>query len=42
MKPAKNLRTLLRVLRLLRARRITLQRLKLLAQAMDAPARPWS
>jgi hypothetical protein len=42
MKPTMSLRTLLRVLRLLRARRITLQRLKLLAQAMDAPARPWS
>ena len=42
LKPAKNLPTLLRILRLLRARRINLQRLKLLAQAMDAPARPWS
>ena len=42
MKPRKNLRTAWRVLQLLRARRLTLQRLKLLAQAMDAPARPWS
>ncbi|MGZ5268973.1 MAG: VOC family protein [Ramlibacter sp.] len=42
LKPARNLRTLLRILRLLRDKRITLQRLKLLAQAMDAPARPWS
>jgi hypothetical protein len=42
MKPAKNLRTLLRILSLLRHKRISLQRLKLLAQAMDAPARPWS
>jgi hypothetical protein len=42
LKPARNARTLLRILRLLRDKRITLQRLKLLAQAMDAPARPWS
>jgi hypothetical protein len=42
MKPALNPRALLQVLRLLRARRITLQRLKLLSRAMDAPARPWS
>ena len=42
LKPPKNLRTLLRIVRLLREKRITLQRLKLLAQAMDAPARPWS
>ena len=42
MKPRKNLGTLLRVWRLLRTGRITMQRLKLLAQAMDAPARPWS
>jgi hypothetical protein len=42
MKPRKNLSTLLRVLGLIRAKRISVQRLKLLAQAMDAPARPWS
>ena len=41
MKPGKNLRTLLRVLKLLRRRRITPQRLKLLGAALDAPARPW-
>lgn len=42
MKPRKNLRSALLVLRLLREKRITVQRLKLLAQAMGAPARPWS
>jgi hypothetical protein len=42
MKPRKNLRTLLRVFRLLRRRAITPQRLKLLGAALDAPARPWS
>src|SRR4030095_15629454 len=41
MKPGKNLRTLLTVLKLLRQRRITPQRLKLLAAAADTPARPW-
>jgi Glyoxalase/Bleomycin resistance protein/Dioxygenase superfamily len=41
MKPKKDLRTLLRVLGLLRRRQITLQRLKLISQALDAPARPW-
>jgi hypothetical protein len=41
MKPRKNLRTLLRVLNLLRRRALTLDRLKLLAAALDAPARPW-
>ena len=41
MKPGKNLRTLLTVLKLLRQRRITPERLKLLAAAADAPARPW-
>ena len=40
-KPKKDLRTLLRVLGLLRRRQITLQRLKLISQALDAPARPW-
>jgi hypothetical protein len=42
MKPQKNLRTLLHVLGLLRRKAITPQRLKLLGQALDAPARPWS
>jgi hypothetical protein len=41
MKPKKNLRTLIRVLSLLRRKAITPQRLKLLSQALDAPARPW-
>ena len=41
-KPKKDLRTLLRVLGLLRRRQITLQRLKLISQALDAPARPWT
>jgi catechol 2,3-dioxygenase-like lactoylglutathione lyase family enzyme len=41
MKPKKDLRTLLRLLGLLRRRQITLQRLKLISQALDAPARPW-
>jgi hypothetical protein len=42
MKPQKNLRTLLHVLGLLRRKAIAPQRLKLLGQALDAPARPWS
>jgi hypothetical protein len=42
MKPQRNLRTLLRILRLVRGKRVSVQRLKLLAQAMEAPARPWS
>lgn len=42
MKPKKNLRTLVRVLGLLRRKAITLRRLKLLGQALDAPARPWA
>lgn len=42
MKPKKNLRTLLHVLGLLRRKAITPQRLKLFAQALDAPARPWA
>ena len=42
MKPAKSLRTLWQVLGLLRRKRITPQRLKLMSQALDAPARPWS
>ena len=42
MKPKKNLRTLLHVLGLLRRKAITPQRLKLLGQALDAPARPWA
>jgi hypothetical protein len=41
-KPKKDLRTLLRIFGLLRRRQITLERLKLIAQALDAPARPWS
>ncbi|MFZ1341715.1 VOC family protein [Thiothrix eikelboomii] len=42
MKPQKNLRTIIRILGLLRRKAISLQRLKLLGQALDAPARPWS
>jgi catechol 2,3-dioxygenase-like lactoylglutathione lyase family enzyme len=42
MKPRKNLRNLMRVIGLLRRKAITPQRLKLLGQALDAPARPWS
>jgi len=41
MKPKKNLSTLLRVLKLLRSRALTTERLKLLGTALDAPARPW-
>ncbi len=41
MKPKMNLRTLLRVLALLRSGAITPQRLKLLGSALGAPARPW-
>lgn len=41
MKPKKNLRTLLHVARLLRRGALTLERLKLLGRALDAPARPW-
>jgi hypothetical protein len=41
MKPQKNLPTLLRLLRLIRRKAITPQRLKLLSAALDAPARPW-
>jgi len=41
MKPRKNLRTLLRVLKLLRRGALTTERLKLLGAALDAPARPW-
>jgi len=41
MKPSKSLSTLLKVLRLLRRKAITPQRLKLLGAALDAPARPW-
>jgi hypothetical protein len=42
MKPKKNLGTLLRVLGLLRRKALTPQRLKLLGQALDTPARPWA
>ncbi|RZT97793.1 VOC family protein [Rivibacter subsaxonicus] len=41
MKPRKSLRTLLHVLKLVRRKAITPQRLKLLSAALDAPARPW-
>jgi hypothetical protein len=41
MKPRKNLRTVLQVLKLLRRKAITPQRLKLIGAALDAPARPW-
>ena len=41
MKPQKNLRTVLRLLSLIRRKLITPQRLKLLSAALDAPARPW-
>ena len=41
MKPKKNLRTLLHVLKLIRRKAITPQRLKLMSAALDAPARPW-
>ena len=41
MKPRKSLRTLLHVLKLVRRKAITPQRLKFLSAALDAPARPW-
>jgi len=41
MKPKKDLRTLLRIVGLLRRKAITPQRLKLLGEALDPPARPW-
>lgn len=41
MKPRKSLRNLLRIAGHLRAGRLTTQRLKLIATALDAPARPW-
>jgi hypothetical protein len=41
MKPKKDLRTLLRIVGLLRRKAITPERLKLLSEALDAPARPW-
>ncbi|MBV8503325.1 MAG: VOC family protein [Paucibacter sp.] len=41
MKPQKNLPTLLRLLKLIRRKAITPQRLQLLSAALDAPARPW-
>ena len=41
MKPKKNLPTLLHLLKLIRRKAITPQRLKLLSAALDAPARPW-
>ena len=42
MKPKKNLHTLLNILGLLRRKRITVQRLKLLGSALSVPARPWN
>ena len=41
MKPRKSLRMLLQVLKLVRRKAITPQRLKHLSAALDAPARPW-
>jgi hypothetical protein len=41
MKPKKNLRTVHQVLGLLRRKAITPERLKLIAAALEAPARPW-
>ena len=41
MKPKMNLRTLLRIARLLHAKRLTVQRLKLISAALNTPARPW-
>ena len=42
MKPKKNLRTLVHLLGLIRRKAISPQRLKLLSQALDTPARPWA
>ncbi len=41
MKPSKSPRNLLRVFQLIRAGRLKPQRLKLLGEALDPPARPW-
>jgi hypothetical protein len=41
MKPRKTLRNLVHVLGLLRRKAITVERLKLLSEALDSPARPW-
>jgi catechol 2,3-dioxygenase-like lactoylglutathione lyase family enzyme len=41
MKPKKDLRNLVHVLGLLRRKAITTERLKLLSDALDPPARPW-
>jgi catechol 2,3-dioxygenase-like lactoylglutathione lyase family enzyme len=41
MKPRMNPRTLLRIVRLLQTKRLTLQRLKLISAALAAPGRPW-
>ena len=41
MKPKMNLRTLLHIVRLLHAKRITVERLKLISAALNTPARPW-
>jgi hypothetical protein len=42
MKPKKSLPNLVQVLALVRRKAITTQRLKLLSEALDAPARPWN
>jgi hypothetical protein len=39
--PHMNVRTLLRIIGLLRTKRISVQRLKLVSAALKAPARPW-
>jgi catechol-2,3-dioxygenase len=41
MKPKKDLKSLLRIAGLLWRKKLTVQRLKLVSQALDAPARPW-
>ena len=41
MLPRKNLSTVWRIVRLLLAKRLTPQRVKLVGQALEAPARPW-
>lgn len=41
MKPQKDLRTLLRIVGLLRKKKLTTARLRLMSAALSAPARPW-
>jgi len=41
MKPQMNPRTLMRIVALLRSKRITVERLKMVSAALKAPARPW-